>query len=139
MTTNGADVRYALATGTKANDTIYLAAGATEYTDALVSFAWIMAAALLAPLVAYVFRNRIPAVALLLVFGMLIGPSVLDLAAEEEGIGMLKELGVGALFLLAGFEINLQSLRSKQAKTALSTWLMCALACGISRHTHANA
>lgn len=131
MTTNGADVRYALATGTKANDTIYLAAGATEYTDALVSFAWIMAAALLAPLVAYVFRNRIPAVALLLVFGMLIGPSVLNLAAEEEGIGMLKELGVGALFLLAGFEINLQSLRSKQAKTALSTWLMCALACGI--------
>lgn len=134
MTTNGADVRYALATGTKANDTIYLAAGATEYTDALVSFAWIMAAALLAPLVAYVFRNRIPAVALLLVFGMLIGPSVLDLAAEEEGIGMLKELGVGALFLLAGFEINLQSLRSKQAKTALSTWLMCALACGIGAY-----
>ena len=134
MTTNGADVRYALATGTKANDTIYLAAGATEYTDALVSFAWIMAAALLAPLVAYVFRNRIPAVALLLVFGMLIGPSVLNLAAEEEGIGMLKELGVGALFLLAGFEINLQSLRSKQAKTALSTWLMCALACGIGAY-----
>lgn len=134
MTTNGADVRYALATGTKANDTIYLAAGATEYTDALVSFAWIMAAALLAPLVAYVFRNRIPAVALLLVFGMLIGPSVLNLAAEEEGIGMLKELGAGALFLLAGFEINLQSLRSKQAKTALSTWLMCALACGIGAY-----
>lgn len=55
-------------TGTHATDTIILAAGATEYTDALVSFAWIMAAALLAPLVAFVFKNRIPAVALLLVF-----------------------------------------------------------------------
>ena len=66
MTTNGADVRYALTTGARANDTIYLAAAATEYTDALVSFACIMAGALLAPLVAYVFRNRIPAVALLL-------------------------------------------------------------------------
>ena len=121
-------------TGTHATDTIILAAGATEYTDALVSFAWIMAAALLAPLVAFVFKNRIPAVALLLVFGMVIGPSVLDLAAEEEGIGMLKELGVGALFLLAGFEINLQSLRSKQAKIGLSTWLVCAVACGVGAY-----
>lgn len=121
-------------TGTHATDTIILAAGATEYTDALVSFAWIMAAALLAPLVAFVFENRIPAVALLLVFGMVIGPSVLDLAAEEEGIGMLKELGVGALFLLAGFEINLQSLRSKQAKIGLSTWLVCAVACGVGAY-----
>lgn len=120
--------------GVHNTDVIVLTAGATEYTDALVSFAWIMAAALVAPLVAYVFRNRIPAVALLLVFGMVIGPSVLDLAAEEEGIGMLKELGVGALFLLAGFEINLQLLRSKQAKNALATWSMCAVTCGVGAY-----
>lgn len=41
---------------------------------------------------AFAFNNRIPAVALLLGLGMLIGPSVLDLAAEETIIGMLKEL-----------------------------------------------
>lgn len=44
---------------------------------------------------ALAFNNRIPAVALLLGLGMLIGPSVLDLAAEETIIGMLKELGLG--------------------------------------------
>lgn len=44
---------------------------------------------------AFAFNNRIPAVALLLGLGMLIGPSVLDLAAEETIIGMLKELGLG--------------------------------------------
>lgn len=45
---------------------------------------------------AFAFNNRIPAVALLLGLGMLIGPSVLDLAAEETIIGMLKELGLVA-------------------------------------------
>ena len=81
-------------------DALLLAAGATENTNSLVSFAWIMAAALLAPLVSYMLGYRLPSVALLLIFGMIIGPSVLDLAAEDEGIEMLKELGVGALFLL---------------------------------------
>lgn len=76
--------------------TLVLAAGATEYADALVSFAWIMAAALLASLMAFEFSNRIPAVALLLFFGMLIGPPVLDLATEDTSIGIRKGLGVGA-------------------------------------------
>ncbi|WP_408924368.1 cation:proton antiporter [Corynebacterium tuberculostearicum] len=95
-------------------DALLLAAGATENTNSLVSFAWIMAAALLAPLVSYMLGYRLPSVALLLIFGMIIGPSVLDLAAEDEGIEMLKELGVGALFLLAGFEIQISTLKPKK-------------------------
>ncbi|HCT5226260.1 TPA: cation:proton antiporter, partial [Corynebacterium striatum] len=90
-----------------ATNTVVLASGEADYTPSLVSFAWIMAAALLAPLVSYVLKNKMPAVALLIIFGMIIGPSMLDLAHEDPGIGMLKELGVGALFLLAGFEIDL--------------------------------
>ena len=71
-------------------------AGATEYADAPISLAWIMAGALLlTPMGAFAFNNRIPAVALLLGLDMLIGPSVLDLAAEETIIGMLKELSLG--------------------------------------------
>ena len=93
-----------------------------------------MAAALLAPLVSYMLGYRLPSVALLLIFGMIIGPSVLDLAAEDEGIEMLKELGVGALFLLAGFEIQISTLKTKEAGTALSTWAICALACGIGAY-----
>ena len=115
-------------------DALLLAAGATENTNSLVSFAWIMAAALLAPLVSYMLGYRLPSVALLLIFGMIIGPSVLDLAAEDEGIEMLKELGVGALFLLAGFEIQISTLKTKEAGTALSTWAICALACGIGAY-----
>lgn len=108
--------------------------GAAEYTQSLVSFAWIMGAALLAPLLSHTLGNRIPAVAFLITFGMVLGPSVLDLAHEDAGIGMLRELGVGALFLLAGFEIDLATLRSKQATTALSTWLMCMIACVIGAY-----
>ena len=93
-----------------------------------------MAAALLAPLVSYMLGYRLPSVALLLIFGMIIGPSVLDLAAEDEGIEMLKELGVGALFLLAGFEIQISTLKTKEAGTALSTWIICALACGVGAY-----
>ena len=93
-----------------------------------------MAAALLAPLVSYMLGYRLPSVALLLIFGMIIGPSVLDLAAEDEGIEMLKELGVGALFLLAGFEIQISTLKTKKAGTALSTWIICALACGVGAY-----
>ena len=115
-------------------DALLLAAGATENTNSLVSFAWIMAAALLAPLVSYMLGYRLPSVALLLIFGMIIGPSVLDLAAEDEGIEMLKELGVGALFLLAGFEIQISTLKTKEAGTALSTWIICALACGVGAY-----
>ena len=113
---------------------LLLAAGSTENTNSLVSFAWIMAAALLAPLVSYMLGYRLPSVALLLIFGMIIGPSVLDVAAEDEGIEMLKELGVGALFLLAGFEIQISTLKTKEAGTALSTWAICALACGVGAY-----
>ena len=115
-------------------DALLLAAGATENTNSLVSFAWSMAAALLAPLVSDMLGYRLPSVALLLIFGMIIGPSVLDLAAEDEGIEMLKELGVGALFLLAGFEIQISTLKTKEAGTALSTWAICALACGVGAY-----
>lgn len=76
--------------------TSVLTAGATEYADAPISLAWIMAGALLlTPMGAFAFSNRTPSVALLLGLGMLIGPSVLDLAAEETIIGMLKELRLG--------------------------------------------
>lgn len=94
-------------------------------TPSLVSFAWIMAVALLAPLVTYMTGQRFPAVPLLLIFGMIIGPSVLDLAHEDPGIQMVSKIGVGALFLLAGFEIDVKALSSKEARTAFSTWLLC--------------
>ena len=107
---------------------LVLAAAESQHTDSLVSFAIIMTVALLAPLISYMFRWKLPAVALLLIIGMIIGPSVLDIAQEDAGISLIKELGMGALFLLAGFEIELSSLKSKEARTAMSTWVLCAIA-----------
>ena len=50
----------------------------------------------------------------MLIFGMIIGPSVLDLAAEDEGIEMLKELGVDAKIVMPTGtpNIKVQSVRN---------------------------
>lgn len=110
-------------------ETLVLASESANGADALVSFAWIMGAALLAPLLSHLTGWRIPAVPLLIGLGMILGPSILDLAHDGPGVAMLSEIGVGALFLLAGFEINLSSLRSAQAGHALATWAICLVIC----------
>ncbi|WP_293772197.1 cation:proton antiporter [uncultured Corynebacterium sp.] len=117
-----------------ASDALILASGEGDYTPSLVSFAWIMLAALAAPLMSHVLRGKLPAVALLIILGMIIGPSMLNLAHEDAGIGMLKELGVGALFLLAGFEIEISTLRSKEARTGFTTWLLCLVVCAVGAY-----
>lgn len=108
-------------------DVVYLAAGDDELTRSLVSLAWIMAVALAAPLISHALKGKLSSVPVLIILGMVIGPSVLNLAHKDPGIDMLAEIGVGALFLLAGFEIKIEALKSKQARTAFSTWLICLL------------
>lgn len=103
-------------------------------TDALVSFAWIAAAALLAPVLSSLTRRRIPAVVFLLVLGAVIGPFGLGLASESEAISLLHELGLGLLFLLAGMEINPSSLKSREGKHAAGTWLVSMLLCFGAAH-----
>lgn len=109
---------------------ILLASSSESMTSAYISVFWIALVALLSPLAAAAVRKKIPDVVFLLIFGILIGPHVLGLASAENGVGLLKELGLGLLFLLAGYEINTQSLRSKQGKSAALTWL-CSFALGI--------
>lgn len=104
--------------------TVVLAAGATE-SGPLVSFAWIMAAALIAPLLSYATGKRIPAVVLLIALGLIIGPNGFELASQEGGVSLIKDLGLGMLFLLAGYEIDPVELRSKEGRHASITWLVC--------------
>ena len=82
-----------------------LAAESTN-TDTLFSFAWIMAVAVIAPVLSWLSGKRIPAVVILIGLGMIIGPHYLKLASTEGGVDLLKQLGLGMLFLLAGYEIN---------------------------------
>ena len=73
-----------------------------------------------------VLRRKVPEVVLLLVLGVLIGPNVLDLAVNtDEAIDVLRELGLGMLFLLAGYEIEIEELVGRGGRRALWTWLAC--------------
>ena len=103
---------------------VVLAAGNVE-SNPLVSFAWIMAAAVMAPLISWATGKRVPAVVLLIGAGILIGPHWLGLASTEGGVGLLKQLGLGMLFLLAGYEINPAMIRSREGRTSATTWLVC--------------
>jgi len=90
------------------------------------SIFWISLTAVLAPLVAgLVLRGKVPEVVLLLVLGVLIGPHVLELAVAGEGVTMLRELGLGMLFLLAGYEIEVDELVGRGGRRALVTWVAC--------------
>ena len=110
------------------------------------SIFWIALCAVLAPLlVGLLLRGKVPEVVLLLVLGVVIGPNVLDLAETGEGVDMLRELGLGMLFLLAGYEVEVEELVGKGGRRALATWLVClgvALAVigliGLSDHIHAE-
>ena len=92
--------------------------------DTVESLFWITACGVLAPLaVGSVLRRKVPEVVVLLVLGVLIGPHVLDLAVTDEGVGVLRELGLGMLFLLAGYEIEIDELVGRGGRRALWTWL----------------
>ncbi len=90
------------------------------------SLFWIALCAVVAPIFAgLVPRKLVPEVVLLLVGGMLIGPHVLGLAVDGPEIGLLSELGLGMLFLLAGYEIDTDELTGRGGRRALVTWCTC--------------
>ena len=99
------------------------------------SLLWISIAAVLAPLLALLVPRRlVPEVVLLLAFGVVIGPNVLDIAAQDQAISLLRELGLGMLFLLAGYEIEPAELAGRDGRRAFLTWFVCfgvALAVGL--------
>ncbi|MFV0373260.1 cation:proton antiporter [Microbacterium sp.] len=100
-------------------------------TAAIVSMFWILLAVFLAPIVARMLRGYVPDVVLLLAFGVLIGGHGVGLADTAGGVDLVSELGLGLLFLLAGYEIDPRTLGGRQGGFAWGTWLFClALATG---------
>ena len=92
--------------------------------DNLAAMWWIALAALLGPILALVMRRAIPDVVWLLVLGMVIGPHVLGVAHQTEPVEFLRELGMGFLFLLAGFEVSPKDMRGRQGTRAMFTWIV---------------
>ena len=88
--------------------------------------------AALAPLVVALLPGpRIPQVVIFLVGGVLIGPHGLGLASTAS-ITLLSNIGLGFLFLLAGYELDPQLLRQRPGRLALTGWAVTAvLAIGV--------
>ena len=95
--------------------------------DNLTSVWWIALVAALAPIFALISRRYVPDVVWLLAFGVIIGPNMLGLAEQTEAVEFLRELGMGFLFLLAGFEVSTSDMRARQGKHAALTWMICAV------------
>ncbi|WP_442791020.1 cation:proton antiporter [Nocardia sp. NBC_01327] len=92
--------------------------------SAIVSLFWIAAAAVLAPVISrLLLRGAVPGVVLLLLFGVLLGPHALGWAGTAGGVDLLSELGLGMLFLLAGYELDPRLLGGHSGRTAWLTWL----------------
>ncbi|HEX4396632.1 MAG TPA: cation:proton antiporter [Trebonia sp.] len=102
----------------------------TQGLNDLVAVALVAA---LAPIVVAVLPGpRVPQVVIFLVGGVLIGPHVLGLA-ETSSIQLLANIGLGFLFLLAGYELDPALLRQQPGKLAIGGWLIsAAIAVGVA-------
>lgn len=98
-----------------------------ESATPLVSLFFIALAAFLSPLLASLTKGRVPDVVFLLIFGVVIGPSVLQLASVGPEVSMVRELGLGMLFLLAGYEMEMSQLRQRQGRFATLVWVVSLL------------
>jgi Kef-type K+ transport system membrane component KefB len=84
-----------------------------------------LVAALTPLLVAILPGPKIPQVVVFLIGGILIGPHVLGLA-ETGSIQLLSDVGLGFLFLLAGYELDPLLLRQRPGRLAITGWVMSA-------------
>jgi Kef-type K+ transport system membrane component KefB len=89
--------------------------------DALVP---VFVVALLAPIVVGLApRLPVPQVVLLLVGGILIGPDVLGLSSPG-GVQVLADVGLGFVFLLAGYEVDLRLFGEDAGRRAVLAWFV---------------
>jgi Kef-type K+ transport system membrane component KefB len=84
----------------------------------------VAAVAALAPLIVALLPGpRVPQIVVLIVGGVLIGPQGLGLA-ETPSIQLLVNVGLGFLFLLAGYELDLSLFRQRPGRLAVVAWLV---------------
>ncbi|WP_194949311.1 cation:proton antiporter [Actinomyces trachealis] len=94
----------------------------------LVSLLCIVGVAFLAPLISWLVPKRLlPEVVLLTIGGMLIGEHALGLATQTDSIAFLHELGLAFLFLMAGYEIDINELRGVGGHHAMGAWVLSLL------------
>ena len=81
----------------------------------------------LAPFVVAMFgRLRLPQVVVLIVGGVVVGPEVLGWA-DPASVGLLADVGLGFVFLLAGYELELGLFGERVGRLALASWFVTAV------------
>ena len=92
--------------------------------QSLIDLAIVSLIAALTPIVAGLLsRLRVPQVVILIVGGILVGPQVLGWA-DPAGLELVSNVGLGFLFLLAGYELELGLFRERAGRLALTSWLV---------------
>jgi Kef-type K+ transport system membrane component KefB len=86
----------------------------------------VLVAALAPMIVAALPGPGIPQVVVLILAGVLIGPQGLGLASTT-GIRLLSDVGLGFLFLLAGYELDPRLLRAHAGRLAIVGWVISAV------------
>jgi Kef-type K+ transport system membrane component KefB len=90
----------------------------------------VLVAALAPAIVAVLPGPKIPQVVVLIIGGILIGPQGLDIA-HPGNITLLADIGLGFLFLLAGYELDPGLFRKQSGRMAIVGWaISAALAVG---------
>lgn len=94
--------------------------------EALRTLFFVVGIAALAPILIELLPGpNIPQVVLFLVGGVLIGPDVLGFG-DPSTVQMFSEVGLGFLFLMAGYEVDPKLVRKPEMKRAVSAWLLTA-------------
>jgi len=92
--------------------------------DGLTSLLVVTLVAALTPLAAGLLRRaRVPQVVLLILGGILIGPDVLGWA-DTASIELVADVGLGFLFLLAGYELELELFRQRPGRLGIGGWFV---------------
>ena len=104
-----------------------------DLTTGLETLLLVACVAMVAPVLAALLPGpRIPQVVLLLVGGVLIGPQGLALG-ESDSVALIADVGLGFLFLMAGYELDLRLFRQQPGRLAVLAWLVSAvLAVGVT-------
>jgi Kef-type K+ transport system membrane component KefB len=96
---------------------------------AVPTLALIALAAVLSPLVAEFLRRfvAVPEVVLQIIFGIVLGPYVLNLAHSNQLVTALSDLGLTYLMFLAGTEVDVAIIRKGHAGLAVGSWMTSVL------------
>src|SRR6185312_6517851 len=92
-------------------------AGQSGMDVSFTSLAVVSATGLVAPLaVGLIPRLRLPSVVVEIIFGILIGPSVLGWAEADGPVQVLALIGLSFLLFVAGLEVDYERFRGKLLK-----------------------